>query len=308
MPKLDVKKSIVIDASAEKIFSIVSDFNHWTAWSPWLIMDPKAVVNVAPDSKYYDWNGERVGSGNMKVTKEAANEYVDYDLNFIKPFKSHAKVRFELKALDTNKTEVSWLMDSRLPFFMFFMKKAMTTFIGMDYERGLAMLKDYAQEGEVHSKLDFDGTSEFPGCTYVGIKTNTDIKSIGPAMEKDFDKLWGALTDHKDLVAGPPVAIYHKWDILKGKAAYTVGVPMKEVPHNLSEELITGQIPATKVYNIKHTGNYGHLGNAWSTMMNLDRGKVFKKNKQIAPFETYLNSPDEVSEKELITTVSFPVK
>lgn len=72
---------------------------------------------------------------------------------------------------------------------MFWMKNMMEGFIGMDYERGLNMLKDYIEEGEVKSKLDWMGESDFPGAKYIGIKTTCDIDKMDDAMPEDFRKL-----------------------------------------------------------------------------------------------------------------------
>ncbi len=307
MPKMHIKKSVTIDAPVEKVYTTLNDFNHWTAWSPWLIMEPEAKVKVADDAKSYEWNGDRVGSGNMHVTNEDENKSIDYDLTFLKPWKSTAKVRFELLGKG-EQTEVSWFMDSSLPFFMFWMKKMMEAFVGMDYERGLAMLKDYVEDGEVHSKLDFKGTSSYQGCKYIGIKTACTIDTVGPSMQEDFGKLSKFMDDHKDLISGPAFSIYHKWDMVKRTVEYTSGIPVSAVPDNLPSGIISGEIPATQVYTLGHIGPYAHLGNAWTTLYNMERGKTFKTNKKIHPFETYLNMPGEVPDNELITEVHFPVK
>ncbi|MEM1408535.1 MAG: SRPBCC family protein [Bacteroidota bacterium] len=307
MPKMHIKRSVTINASADKVFSKLNNFNHWTAWSPWLIMDPKATVTVAEDGKSYEWEGERVGSGNMQVISESDNQFIDYDLTFLTPWKSTAKVRFETISKGDS-TEVNWLMDSSLPFFMFWMKKMMEAFVGMDYERGLAMLKDYVEDGEVHSKLDFKGASNFAGCKYVGVKTVCTIETVGSSMEKDFGKLMAFMADHQELITGNTFSIYHKWDMVKRNVAYTSGVPVKSVPTSLPAGIISGEIPETEVYTLGHTGPYAHLGNAWSTLYNMQRGKVFKINKKIHPFETYVNIPGEVPDNELVTEVHFPVK
>ncbi|MEM8565258.1 MAG: SRPBCC family protein [Bacteroidota bacterium] len=307
MPKMQITKSITINAPVEKVYSKLNDFNHWTAWSPWLIMDPQAKVTIDGDAKSYEWEGDRVGSGNMHVTEEVENKWVDYDLTFLKPWKSTAKVRFETVSKGDS-TEVHWLMDSSLPFFMFWMKKMMEAFVGMDYDRGLAMLKDYVEDGEVHSKLDFKGTSSFKGFKFVGIKTNSTIDDVGSSMEADFNKLMTFMNDHKDIIAGPTFSIYHKWDMVKRNVQYTSGIPVKSVPDNLPSGIVSDEIPATEVYTLAHTGPYAHLGNAWSTLYNMQRGKAFKINKKIHPFETYMNIPGEVPDKELLTEVHFPVK
>lgn len=132
-----------------------------------MILEPEATVNVEEGGKYYEWNGARIGSGNMRVSSEKENEFVELDLTFLKPWKSTSKVGFYMKEQGEG-TEVTWTMDGSLPFFMFFMKKMMETFVGMDYDRGLRLLKDVVEDGEVHSKLDIEGKGEYPGGKYIG--------------------------------------------------------------------------------------------------------------------------------------------
>lgn len=304
MPKINVNKSVLIHAEVGHVFSILNDFHHWRAWSPWLIMEPETNVDVAEDGKSYEWKGNRTGSGNMQVIAEENNKSIDYDLTFLTPWKSTAKVRFNLSQKD-NDTEVTWLMDSSLPFFMFWMKKMMEAFVGMDYQRGLALLKDYAEDGKVHSRLDFKGYTDFGGYQYVGIKTDCTIDTMGPAMEKDFEKLWGFVQSNPDNVADKPFSIYHKWDVVKKKVSYTSGIPVKSVPDNLSDEFLSGTIPASKVYRLAHHGPYEHLGNAWSTMYAMHRNKELKLNKKIHPFEVYITDPSEASGDDLITEINF---
>lgn len=307
MPKLHITKSILIDAPVDRVYPALNDFNHWAEWSPWLIQEPEAIVRVSDDAKYYAWEGDRIGSGNMRITAEKENDFIDYDLTFLKPWKSSSKVRFELEP-QKGSTKVTWLMDSSLPFFLFWMKKSMIAYIGMDYERGLAMLKDYAEDGEVHSKLDFKGVSEYPGCTYIGIQTDCAMDQVGPRMEEDLTKLGTFLSDREELVAAPPFSMYHKWDAVRRQIAYTSAFPVNSIPGDLPAGFITGEIPATKVYTLVHTGPYDHLGNAWSTLYNMQRNKVFKLNKKVNPFEVYISDPGEVPGEKLVTEVHFPVR
>lgn len=307
MPKFNVEKSITINASQEKVYSTLNDLSTWKKWSPWLIMEPQAKVTVSEDKKSYEWEGKHVGRGNMKIYDEKANESVYLDLTFLTPYKSTAKVWFELKKLD-NGTKVTWFMDSSLPFFMFWMKKAMVAWLGMDYRRGLELLKDYVEDGEIHSKLTFTGRGNYPGCNYIGIKTECAIDDVGRAMQADFDKLGAFVKDKTDLISGKALAIYHKWELVKGTTTYTVALPVKKVPSDLSNGIISGSIPATPIYTLGHQGPYRHLGNAWSTMQNLQRNKAFKMNKKIDPFEIYVNMPGEVTDNKLKTDVNFATK
>lgn len=307
MPKMHVEKSIQIDASPEKVFAKINDFHHWPAWSPWLIAEPEAKVTVAADGKSYSWEGQRVGSGEMAILSETPNQSLSCDLTFLKPWKSTAKTNFNLKPVGSG-TEVSWSMDSSLPFFMFFMKKSMIAYIGSDYDRGLSMLKDLVEKNNVPSKLDFKGEEAYPGCKYVGIRTVTTADKIGPQMESDFGKLRDFISEHKLESSHRLFSIYHKWDMVSGTVAYTVGVPLAEVPKELPAGFIEAQIPSVPVYTLRHTGSYRHLGNAWSTMYMMQRNKEIKLIKKVHPFETYVNNPAEVAEEDLITEIHFAVR
>lgn len=307
MPKTHISRSQQINAPVEKVFNTINNFSQWQPWSPWLISEPEATVKVDPDNKYYEWEGKRVGSGNMRITNETPHSSIDYDLTFLTPWKSKAKVRFDLEPSGDG-TKATWIMDSSLPFFLFWMKKPMEGFIGMDFDRGLNMLKEYVEDGAVKSKLEFVGTGQYHGCKYVGIKRECSLDDIGRMMSADLEKLAGFTSDDESNIAGVPFSIYHKWDVVKKRVSYTSGIPLKSVPSTMPSGMISGSIPATTTYTLRHVGPYLHLGNAWSTLVSMQRAKEFKPRKGIHPFETYENHPGQVSENELITDIHFAIK
>jgi len=307
MPKINIVRTKKISAAVDKVFSVVSDMSQWSSWSPWLIMDPKASVDVRFDNKYYSWQGSRVGSGNMEIVSQVDNKSVDYNLVFLKPWKSTAKVKIETIA-QGDETEVRWHMDSSLPFFMFWMKKQMTAFISSDYDRGLNLLKDYVEDGKIHSQLNFIGEEHYPGSNYIGIKRATDIDVMPDKMKKDFTKLMSRAHAEDNLQPEQAFCIYHKWDMVKQTMEYTAGVPYTSEPVQSEGELFKGSIPATKVYTLEHVGPYEHLGNAWSALYMMQRNKEFKAVKNIHPFETYLNSPMDTDPKDLRTRIHFAIK
>ena len=307
MPKMNISRSIDIKASKSEIFKHINDFNNWIPWSPWLLMEPEAKVTVAADSKSYEWDGDRVGSGNMKVIEEQGEEYINFDLNFLKPWKSSSTTNFKLEETNDG-TTVTWTMNSSLPFFLFWMKNMMKAFVGADYERGLDMLKSLVEKGEIHSKLDFKGTSQFGGCKWIGVKTQCAIDKTSEEMPKDFAKIWEYCEKNGDNVSGEALTIYHKWDLVKNSVSYTAAVQVKEIPGELPDGFMSGSILPMEVYTLRHTGAYEHLGNAWSTLYNMHRNKEFKVKKGVHPFEVYLNDPSKTDSKDLITEIHFPVK
>ena len=123
MPKMNVNKSILIDATPEKIFPIINDLNNWEHWSPWTLAEPTVKITVAKDGKYHDWDGDIIGSGNLKITSEVEHQSVVMNLQFLKPWKSKAITKFHLKKTQKG-TLVHWTMESSLPVFFVLDEKA----------------------------------------------------------------------------------------------------------------------------------------------------------------------------------------
>jgi predicted transcriptional regulator YdeE len=307
MPKTHVERSIIISANLEKVKSIVSDFNHWKAWSPWFILEPDAKDTISNGGKMHEWEGKRIGSGIIKVVAEHEN-VINYDLQFLKPWKSQSTSDFILEKIDDNTTKLVWTMNGSLPFFMFWMKTMMERLISMDYDRGLLMLKDYIEKGKVEAKLEFLGESEYAGCQFVGVKSECTIETIGEVMQADFQKLGKFSSENQDLVTGEIFSIYHKFDFNKNRIIYTSGVGVKSLPKDLPAGFIVDNIPATKLHSVRHIGPYPLSGNAWGAIMAMDRAKEIAKNKKIPPMEFYRNSPLETDPKDLISDICMPIK
>lgn len=306
MPALKVIRELLIQSPVEKVFHNLYDLGEWVQWSPWLIMDKTTKVIVSEDKRSYEWESNRIGSGNMKVVSHVENQMVKYDLNFLKPYKSHADVTMIVEATDGG-CKVVWSMDSSLPFFLFFMKKSMEAYIGNDFERGLKMLRDYCEQGSVPSHLNYTGFGSYAGCQYIGMKRSCLAKDASQFMSDDFVKLMAYCQGNENTDARACFTIYHEWDLIKGKVSYTAGVPVKSIPSPLPDGYISGNIPAMKTYTLQHVGSYTHLGNAWSTLYSMMRNKEFKLKKGIDAFETYGNSPRDSHPNALICNIHFPV-
>lgn len=307
MPAIIVDKSIYVDVKPSEAYEKLMNFNHWKDWSPWTIAEKNAKITVDENDKHYHWVGELVGEGEMRIHGSNVNESIDVDLSFIKPFKSKAKVSFIFKP-EGDGTRIHWTLDNKMPFFMFFMKKLMTVMIGMDYKRGLTMLKEYLEEGKVKSNLNIIGNSKIEKVDYIGINTTCSMDAIGENMTKDFTELMNFAKENNLEVDGYGFSIYHEWKLAKNETSYTAAIPMKKTPNNLPENILSGSIPATKTFAVKHTGPYHHIGNAWTAIFMRDRAKVFKKNKKFHPVELYLNSPETTPQEELITEIHMGVK
>ena len=307
MPKFSVQKSIQINVSVEKAYEALRDFRQWKSWSPWVIAEPDCLLTYADDGNSYAWDGKITGSGNMEVVEEVPGNYIHYKLTFIKQWKSASDVHFFFRP-NGEGVEVKWTMEGSLPWFMFFMKSMMTAAIGMDYDRGLNMMKDYLETGEVPSKLDFPGLVDFQGTHFLGIRTRSPIAEIGSKMEEDFKRMVAWLKEQSIEISGKPFAVYHDFQMAKGMTEFTCGFPINKTSAQIPDGMVMDELPACKAYQVKHTGPYRHVGNAWSSGIMHSRAKVFRQTRKVPPFEIYENDPHTTPEKEIVTMLHFPIK
>jgi Polyketide cyclase / dehydrase and lipid transport len=142
-----LQRSTTINASPEKIFLHLNDFKNWGAWSPWEKMDPDLKRNFSGSASgkgaQYSWVGNnKVGEGNMEITRSVPCSDIELNLNFQKPFKASNVTEFKITP-NGNMTNVNWEMRGPLNLFMKVMHMFMNMdkMVGKDFEAGLANLK-----------------------------------------------------------------------------------------------------------------------------------------------------------------------
>ncbi len=310
MPKFQVQRSIHIGASPEKIYDTVVDYGTWTIWSPWLCAEPDAKVTITGEPSsvgaVYAWDGEIVGAGEVEHQNLEPNRLIEDELRFTKPFKSKANASFEIESVD-DQTKITWHMQGSMPWFLFWMIPMMKTFIGMDYDRGLKMLKEWIETGEILSTTTVRGVESVEPFQMIGIRKTSTLSEIGPSMEAAFAEVVEILEQNKIPCDGACLSVYHKIDFKTGVFDYTSGfvVPanVNEVPSGLS----SWSIPQVQALVTVHIGSYDNLGNAWSAANQHARYKKLKQSKH-GTFEIYRNAPCETPPAELKTEIYLPLK
>ena len=301
MPKFHVERTIEVNAPAENTRRAIQNYGVWDIWSPWLCMEPTTKLEIegtpAQPGHAYTWQGEMTGAGRMELSNSDGNTD-NMDLTFIRPFKSTANVKFETRAIDNNNSSVTWHMNGSLPFFMLFMVDTMKAMIGMDYERGLKMLKEYVETNTVTSNSKIIGVVDVPEIHYTGATAECQLSDISDSMKTHFENV-------NESVQGKTTeqscgAIYHDLNIKTQHCKYTAFATVNKSDAKAS-------INHCRALKIVHTGSYQHLGNAWATANTCQRHRKLKKNKKIAPFELYVNDPIKVAQKDLITEIYLPV-
>ena len=146
-----VTRSAVISVPVSKVFAQVNDLHKWQAWSPWAKLDP-AVKNtyegpLEGTGAIFRWAGNnQVGEGNMTITESRANEFIQFKLEFLKPFQAINTAEFSFKS-EGKGTIVTWSMFGKNNFISKAMGLIMNCdkMVGGQFEQGLAQLKSVAE-------------------------------------------------------------------------------------------------------------------------------------------------------------------
>ncbi|HZI96803.1 MAG TPA: SRPBCC family protein [Actinomycetales bacterium] len=147
-----VERSVAIEAPPARVYEQVADFHHWTSWSPWEDVDPdlRRTYSGAESGTgaIYAWSGNRkAGQGRMEIIEATEPSTVRIDLVFEKPFKARNDTVFAIQP-EGSGSRVTWSMTGKrtLATKMMGVFKSMDSFLGPDFEKGLARLKATAEK------------------------------------------------------------------------------------------------------------------------------------------------------------------
>ncbi|WP_339749626.1 GyrI-like domain-containing protein [uncultured Rubinisphaera sp.] len=310
MPRFQVQRSLWINASPDIIYENIVDYRTWTTWSPWLPAQPDAEVTVSENSSSlgskYSWKGEVVGEGEIEHRNLQPPELIEDEIRFRKPFPSTSQVTFELKP-ERKGTLVTWGMIGALPWFLFWMKSMMQDFISMDYDRGLKMLKEWIETGEVLSKTNVMGVQKVGPLRMAGVRKVSTLDDISQSMQSAFQEAEEKFSQHNIPRDGDGISVYHSFNCKTRTFDYTAGFIIEDSSIDIPLSLKTWAIPEMNAYRVDHIGSYQHLGNAWSAAHQNARYKKLKQSK-VGTYELYKNNTHEIEPKDLVTEIYLPLK
>ena len=309
MPKFSASRSITIESDPITVFNKVSDFDNWTTWSPWLVAEPDAKVEVSADSNsvgsIYQWDGNVVGAGELEHMQLEPGKRIGAEIRFKRPWKSQSDVAFNFEQVSGG-TEVTWSMNGALPWFMFWMIPMMEPFIGMDYDRGLRMLKEWIETGKINSDTQCKDVQEVGPIRMAGVRGTSSVREIAAMSSRASEEAKAKLEQHGVSTDGVGISAYHDFKIKKQLMEFTSGFEVDQPVDIPGVE--NWSIERTHALRIDHVGSYGHLGNGWYAANQIAQAKKLKKKKRVASFEIYRNIGQDVAVDELITEIYLPLK
>lgn len=304
MPAYHVKRTIQIKKPPEEVVAFLSDFRNWPVWSPWLIMEPECEVTYQGEPGQigagYHWSGSMVGEGRMTLTGRS-DSALQIPLEFIRPFRSKAQADFSITPWESG-SRVTWTLDAKLPFFMFFLKNTLELSLGMDYERGLKMLKCQMETGHIPSHLELIGRRSQSPVTYLALAGEVTIAELSSLIPAQFEQLNDYCRQHDISVTGAPFTLYYHMDMKTSVNTVRNCFPIaKRVA--VSEPFMCDDIDGCETYVVKHRGGYPFVGNAWAFAMFAARHFKVRLTKRPVGFEHYIGDPQTEAPEDLITEV-----
>jgi hypothetical protein len=142
-----ISRSLTISARPEVLFSQVNNLHHFNEWNPWAKIDPNSVATFEGADEgvgaIMRWNGNQdVGQGSMSLVESRPHEYIQFKMEFLKPFQATNIAEFSFKE-EGEQTIVTWSMSGKNNFVGKAMNMIMNCdkMVGGQFEKGLSNLK-----------------------------------------------------------------------------------------------------------------------------------------------------------------------
>jgi len=295
VPVLFVSRSQLIQRQVGVVFPLVRRFENWPRWSPWLVAAPGFELEFLDEA--FSWKGEACGQGRIRMSGEVKGRRIDYELVSSRPHRLRVEVSISFEEV-VGGTRVTWSMSGKLPVLKFWRKWSLQRQIGADYERGLRMLQDLAEEGVVRSRVEVPGREGCAPFFGVGIRRTVAMDDLAAAIEADY------LAVREHYPEGDAVTVYHKWCWKKRRVVYVTGVRLERMPGVVADGMELFEFPGSEVFIVRHFGEFRHLGNGWAGGMMHLRAKRLKPDPKVPPFEVY----EELEGADLVVRVCLPLR
>ena len=309
--KIEVSKSITIDAPAAYVFDEINDLEKNPKWSYWNSIyddmkvsygDIKAGVGATSE-----WDGPESGKGKMTITESVPNESIKINLDFMEQGTAEAWYTFEpegegAKLTTGFSTDFGMNPIGRIMGAMFVKSEMEKSF-----DHNLGKLKEIA---EAKPKFSVEIVEEnLEPISYVGIKTKmsiSDMNAISGQMGKSYGELMSVLGRAKVEMTGQPFCLYPMFDEASNQMEMVCALPVAEgakLPGKYKVMQTNGGMAVKAI----HMGSYHKLED---THNQIDKYMSFKNLEPNGPpMEVYVTDPGmEPDTAKWITEVYYPVQ
>jgi len=311
-----VERSATIAAPRATVFTLLNSYKQFNRWSPWFELDPEARYTYegpgAGVGAKLSWvgNEQTLGSGSQVITASEPYEKVAADVDFGQGG-GPAKQVYTLTAEGAG-TKVSWSMDVDLgmnPIGRYF-GLGFEGMIGKDFDRGLALLKTFAEglPKADFAGLDIEAASVEPiTVAYVPTSSAKNDGAIAAAIGAAYGEVGAFMKAQMLKQAGAPITIdtgSSDTGYLFDAAIPVDGVPARPVPPESRVRL--KQTYGGKVLKVALRGSYSQIPATYDKIVAYIAAHGIETNGN--PWDEFANDPTTVKESEILTNIYFPIK
>jgi len=327
-----VERSTVIGAAPDQVFAVVNDLTRAKDWGPWYKRDPNMELALEGPPQgvgaKIKWKSETEGEGSQEIVESEAFSTVKTRLDFGDQGTAEATFRLETAEGGTN---VTWSFDTDVGMnpVMRYMGLMFDSWIGKDYEEGLANLKALVEgqaRAATNAALATPGSAEPPAVPMAAaadpnkgpevetiearpiIETRASAKAsdgaaISAALGEAYQRLLNYAQTNTLEIAGAPLAITISHSV-DGDWVFDAAMPLAEKPWPAPDEadgVKVGETYAGRVVKLTHKGPYNSLGPSY------ERIHAYTKENNLTEkevtWEEYVSDPAETAESELLTNI-----
>ncbi len=309
--KMEVSKSIRINAPAGYVFEEINDLKRNSNWSYWNSLYEQMTVTYGSVSAglgaVSEWDGPESGKGKMTIVESIPNQSIKMDLDFMDQGTAQAWYTFATAGEETQLT-TGFSSDMGLnPIGRIIGAVLVKPEMEKAFDYNLTHLKAIA-EAKPRFTIAISEENIQP-ISYVGLSTIMRIENqneISAQMGKSYGELMKVLGKAKVQINGYPMCLYPMYDEAAGKMEMVCALPVA-ADAKLPAKYAVMKTGEGKVVKGIHTGSYHQLG---STHEQINKYIAFKKLEiNGVPWETYVTDPGiEADTTKWITEVYYPVK
>jgi effector-binding domain-containing protein len=304
--EVTVTRTVMINAPKHAVFEQITNFKNWTNWSPWYKMEPTVKMTYNGEDgqvgSSYHWVGEKTGEGEMKLAS-VAGDRADFDLTFIKPFKSTPK-SYILAEDTAGMTKTTWGFHQHFgyPWNAMLLFMNMDEMLGKDFNNGLTNMKQHL-EGNPSAAGGADIKEvEYAAHTFVGMRKTVGWNDLSKFAGETYGALGKALGSK---INGVPVGIYYTWDTVKMNTDAMMGFPVSDTTTKIKGAVVTN-VEASKAFMIAHKGGYASIP---AGHMALNKYMAAKGKVPALILEEYVTmAPQEPDSNKWVTNIYYLVK
>jgi len=332
-----VERTTVIGASPDEVFAVVNDLTRAKDWGPWYKRDPNLELSLEGPPQgvgaKIKWNSATQGEGSQEIVESEPFSTVKSKLDF--GGQGAAEALFRLETAEGG-TKVTWSFDTDVGMnpVMRYMGLMFDTWIGKDYEEGLANLKALVEgqaRAATNAALAAPGGAAPPnvpmaasadpnkGPTIETVEARpivltrasakaSDGEAISAALGAAYQKLLNYAQANNLDISGAPLAITISHSAT-GDWVFDAAMPLAEAPATppaAADGVKVGETFAGRVIKLTHKGPYDSLGPSY------ERIHAFAKENSLSEksvaWEEYVSDPGETRDADLLTNIYIAIE